>query len=97
MIWFQGCTLGCKGCFNPQTHGRTGGHHRSVGSLVDDIAAGSPGVSGITVSGGEPFQQPSGLLEILAALASSSLTRLCFSGYTLAEIRRLPLGPAGLP
>ena len=22
VVWVQGCSLGCPGCFNPQTHGR---------------------------------------------------------------------------
>ena len=24
VVWFQGCTLGCAGCFNPATHAAAG-------------------------------------------------------------------------
>ena len=46
------------------------------------------------MSGGEPFQQPEALLDILERLADASLSRLVFSGYALAEIADLPFGPA---
>jgi len=35
VVWMQGCTLGCPGCFNPTTHDATGG--REV--TVEEIAA----------------------------------------------------------
>ena len=93
VIWFQGCTLGCKGCFNPHTHGRTGGHHRSVEALVDDIAAGGPDVTGITVSGGEPFQQPLALERLLEGVrARTGLSVIVFSGYRLEEIEAMERG-----
>ncbi len=94
VVWFQGCSLGCPECFNPETHAGGDGESVDAGELALRVLRAGSRVEGVTFSGGEPFQQPSGLLEILAALASSSLTMLCFSGYTLGEIRRLPLGPA---
>lgn len=94
VVWFQGCTLGCPACFNPETHRRDGGERLEASELALRILESAPLVEGVTFSGGEPFQQPAALLEILEKLASSSLTRLCFSGYSLGEIRRLPLGSA---
>ena len=94
VVWFQGCSLGCPKCFNPETHAGDEGESVDAGELALRVLRAGSRVEGVTFSGGEPSQQPSGLLEILAALASSHLTMLCFSGYTLGEIRRLPLGPA---
>lgn len=98
VVWFQGCTLGCPGCFNPETHARDAGQVLDTGELVSRIREASPLVEGVTFSGGEPLQQPEALLEILGALATSpdvrDATTLCFSGYTRAEIQHLPLGPA---
>ena len=90
VVWFQGCTLGCPGCFNPATHDPGGGHEVDPAALAADI---HPGIDGISVSGGEPFQQPEALLDILGRLDDSGLSRLVFTGYTLEEVRVLPLGP----
>jgi anaerobic ribonucleoside-triphosphate reductase activating protein len=38
------------------------------------------------VSGGEPFQQPEALLDLLQRLDGSGLSRLVFTGYTLDEL-----------
>jgi anaerobic ribonucleoside-triphosphate reductase activating protein len=55
-----------------------------------------PGIEGLTISGGEPFQQPEALLDLLARLDGSALGRLVFTGYTLEETRALPLGQSVL-
>lgn len=94
VIWFQGCTLGCPGCFNPATHDPRGGDECDTQTLAAEILAQAARIEGLSVSGGEPFQQPAALLDLLQRLAGTNLSRLVFSGYTLAEIRALPLGPA---
>ena len=93
VVWFQGCTLGCAGCFNPATHA-AGGTPREIGELVAEARAAR--VEGITLSGGEPLQQPEAALALLRAARAAGLTTLVFSGYTIDEIRAQPLGPAVL-
>jgi anaerobic ribonucleoside-triphosphate reductase activating protein len=39
VIWMQGCTLGCAGCFNPRTHADAGGQLRPVSELLAELAA----------------------------------------------------------
>lgn len=63
IIWFQGCNLGCLGCFNPETWNFEGGEHYSVGDILDFIK--SPG---LTISGGEPFLQADELYSLLREL-----------------------------
>jgi anaerobic ribonucleoside-triphosphate reductase activating protein len=92
VVWFQGCTLGCAGCFNPGTHA-TGGRETAVAELVAQIPR---DVEGVSLSGGEPLQQPEAAAELLAAARRLGLSTLVFSGYTLDEIRALPGGPAVL-
>lgn len=89
VVWLQGCTLGCPGCFNPATHGE-GGSELSVDELRAQLAAAN--VEGLTLSGGEPLQQPEATCALLDAARSLGLSTLAFSGYTLAEIRELPGG-----
>jgi len=95
VVWFQGCTLGCPGCFNPTTHPAAGGTELDVAELLARIAT-TPGIEGVSLSGGEPMQQPAAARAIVAGARALGLSTLMFSGYTLAELRALPDGPAVL-
>ena len=64
-IWVQGCSLGCPGCFNPDTHPFAGGELLAVDDLFRRILALGDAIEGITVSGGEPLQQRRPLLALL--------------------------------
>jgi anaerobic ribonucleoside-triphosphate reductase activating protein len=92
VVWFQGCMLGCPGCFNPATHDVQGGYETRVESLAQQILAAS-NIEGISISGGEPFQQPEALVGLVTLLRQTPLSILVFSGYALAAIRNLPGGP----
>jgi anaerobic ribonucleoside-triphosphate reductase activating protein len=94
VLWFQGCTLGCPGCFNPLTHDPQAGTVTDTATLAARLLARPNGIEGMSISGGEPFQQPEALLDLLTRLDGSGLSRLIFSGYTLREIEAQPLGPA---
>ncbi len=95
VIWVQGCTLGCPGCFNPHTHPATGGNLIAVEQLVEQCLMGAAEIEGITLTGGEPLQQPESLLAFLALLRKrSTLSVVVFSGYNFKEINRQKLGPA---
>jgi len=92
VVWFQGCTLGCPGCFNPATHAAQAGYLADTEALAAQILALRPDIEGLSISGGEPFQQPEALLDLLQRLDGSGLGCLVFSGYTLEEILAQPLG-----
>jgi len=94
VLWVQGCTLGCPGCFNPQTHGAGDGQDWPVEKLLQEIVALARQIEGITVSGGEPLQQMQPLLALLEAVrARTSLSVLVFTGYNWQEIERMPAAP----
>jgi anaerobic ribonucleoside-triphosphate reductase activating protein len=100
VIWVQGCTLGCAACFNPATHAR-GEADEPVDTVVSGLLADwPPAVEGLSLSGGEPFQQAVALAalceQVRAARPQANL--LAFSGYTLEELRGLdaPPGAAAL-
>jgi len=88
VIWLQGCTLGCTGCFNPATHA-AGGEPVPVADLLARIGA----VDGLTLSGGEPLEQPEAALALVRGARARGLSTLVFSGFTLEENRTRPLGP----
>jgi len=114
VVWFQGCTLGCPGCFNPTTHESAGGLPVTLEQLVDELTRAArggpidrtappsggadgrghaPPIEGLSLSGGEPLQQPEAARALLDAARALGLSTLAFSGYTIDEIRALPGGP----
>ncbi len=94
VLWMQGCSIGCPGCFNPATH-REGGRQASVDALSTELLE-VPGLEAITLSGGEPFEQATGLAELLRRLkaARPALSTLAFTGFTLERLRSAG-APAG--
>lgn len=95
VVWFQGCTLACPGCYNPGTHAATGGELVPVGDLLARLAVTSE-IEGVSLSGGEPMQQPDAALALVRGARALGLSTLMFSGYTLAELGERPQGPAVL-
>ena len=97
VVWVQGCTLGCAGCFNPATHPATG-PLTTVAAVARELAAAAEAgdAGGLTLSGGEPMQQAPAALELLLAARRLGLSTLMFSGYTRAELASQALGPAVL-
>lgn len=93
VVWFQGCTLRCRGCYNPETHTTGPRNVTSVGSLLQRITAETDGLDGVSITGGEPFEQPHALLALLRGLRERiDLSVLAFSGHTLEEIQQRPHG-----
>ena len=91
VVWVQGCTLNCPGCFNPQTHPAMVGKEWPVDRLVKTIAGSKSGIEGLTISGGEPLQQLRPLVELTRKVKTQTgLSILLFSGFTWEEIHRIP-------
>jgi anaerobic ribonucleoside-triphosphate reductase activating protein len=97
VLWLQGCSLACPGCFNPATHSFEGGETVLVEDLVQRLA-GLPDIEGVTISGGEPLQQRPALLALLRRLRqTTSLSVLVFTGFTWEEVQRFPEAAELLP
>jgi anaerobic ribonucleoside-triphosphate reductase activating protein len=97
VIWVQGCTLGCPGCFNPATHPAAGGERVAVDELFRRVAAleAEGAIEGLSISGGEPLQQRGPLLALLRRVRrETALSVVVFSGYAWEEIEALGAIPA---
>lgn len=95
-VWVQGCTLGCPGCCNPEMFAPRGGELVEPAALAARVLA-TPGVEGLSVLGGEPFQQAEAVAELCRAVRAGGRSVMVYSGYTLEELRALPgPGPAAL-
>lgn len=96
-IWSQGCALACPGCFNPETHTAAAGADRTVGELVDEVLAEVPGIEGVTLTGGEPLEQPVAVAAFCAQLrARADLGVIVLTGFTRAEIEADPARAAAV-
>lgn len=85
VIFTQGCKHNCKGCHNPQTHDPEGGYWEETDNLLLDILK-NPLLKGITLSGGEPFDQAEALLDLSDKVIENGLDIFAYSGYTFEQI-----------
>jgi len=85
VIWLQGCTLACKGCWNtamwPHKENELIERQKLFNQIMD-----TPGIVGVTFLGGEPLQQAENLLWLMKKLSEEGLDIMLYTGYELAEI-----------
>jgi anaerobic ribonucleoside-triphosphate reductase activating protein len=93
-IWFQGCSIRCRGCVSQDTwvveEDRSFVDVANVVRWVVGQQVDGPDLDGVTISGGEPFDQP-GALAVLAAGLRAAVAEwdlLVYSGYPLGTLRR---------
>jgi anaerobic ribonucleoside-triphosphate reductase activating protein len=67
-IWFQGCSIQCPGCISTDTWSTQRGHV-AVTDVLEAVAEYARMADGVTISGGEPFEQPEALGELLLGLS----------------------------
>jgi anaerobic ribonucleoside-triphosphate reductase activating protein len=86
-LWVQGCPFACPGCIAPEFLPVEGGREIAIVALAREILD-TPGVAGVTLSGGEPFAQAAGLAHLLDRVARDrpDLTVICYSGFTRAQL-----------
>lgn len=84
-IWFQGCSIRCKGCINPHLFSPRGGTQLPVAAVIEDALA--AGVEGLTLIGGEPLDQPEAGHALAQAARTEGLGVIAFSGYEYETLR----------
>jgi anaerobic ribonucleoside-triphosphate reductase activating protein len=87
-IWFQGCTLRCPGCCNPELFSSRGGIQISVSEILNKIAALGSTIEGISVLGGEPFEQAEALNELVTGTQKLGQSVMVYSGFSLHELKQ---------
>lgn len=85
-IWFQGCSIRCTGCMSRDTwapaRSRT-----TVAELLSCVSSWLDDAGGVTISGGEPFEQPEALLELLVGLRlARDVNIIVYSGLPLEHL-----------
>ncbi|MGF6758090.1 4Fe-4S single cluster domain-containing protein [Paraburkholderia sp. GAS42] len=85
-IWFQGCSIQCPGCISADTWATNRGH-TTLEDLLKQITRLLPEADGVTISGGEPFDQPDALVALLSALRErTGADILVYSGHALETL-----------
>lgn len=88
VIFTQGCPKRCFMCHNAETQPLDGGYVEKLDNIVADFKK-SPILSGITISGGEPFIQPDKVYYIVKEAKNYGLDVLLYSGFYYEELLRM--------
>ena len=91
-LWVQGCTLRCEGCVSTDTWNEGEGvpvDAVGLAELASDLVI-AEGLDGLTITGGEPLQQPEALKEFMEAFRGSckfDIDILVFTGFEEEIVR----------
>lgn len=92
-FYLAGCRHACPGCHNKQSWDPQGGKLLTDELLekhIQNILSNSL-LLGLTLTGGDPFFNPKGLLALLQILkARTKMNIWCYTGYTLEQLASSP-------
>lgn len=90
VIFFSGCPHECHGCQNPATWDYDSGYDTTVHGLMEHINYNLPLIDGVTLSGGEPFQERNvnQIIDLLSEVKAKGLNVWAYSGYTFEELSK---------
>lgn len=87
-IFLTGCTLNCKNCFNKEYQNFHFGKvfdEKAFEEVMDCLS--DANISGLSVLGGEPFDNLAGLREFITKVRANSEKDIwIYSGYTFEEL-----------
>lgn len=89
-VKLQGCPIQCHGCVTPDSWNSVAGTLVPVTRLAQDLLDPAFDRDGISIAGGEPFQQPQGLYALIQELRTRGCEHiLVYSGYTYERLQRM--------
>lgn len=89
-IWFQGCSIHCSGCMAKYTWDFDKKYEMTIETITKELEKKMKYLpDGLTISGGEPFDQPKSLLIILKVCHCLNLKEiLVYSGYEYKYLKK---------
>lgn len=84
VMWVQGCTLACKGCWNQDLWPKEGGTEYKVSELLARVLANED--DGVTLMGGEPLQQSQSVLRFIDLTSKNGISMMLYSGFEEQEM-----------
>lgn len=95
-IWVQGCSIRCPGCISSDTWAKRA-PDVEVAELLERVRPWLHECDGITISGGEPFEQPEALEQLLHAIRQlSGVSVLVYSGLPFEALASCEVVKQGL-
>lgn len=86
VVQLAGCSIRCPGCYVPETHERANGKPTLIEKIVGEIDKKSVEHDGVTILGGEPFDQTDALEKLVGKLKEKDYHLTVYSGYTLENL-----------
>jgi len=86
VLWLQGCSLGCSGCWNKDSWSNKPNILKSVDDIFDQIETLKDKLDGVTFTGGEPFEQSDKLSILAKKIKKIGLNIHIFTGFELDEL-----------
>lgn len=90
VLWVQGCPFNCKNCISQDWIPFEKANIFNIQSLAE-IILNTEGIDGLTISGGEPMMQASGLAELLKIIKKEKVEMniIVFTGFTMKKLNEL--------
>jgi len=85
VVFPQGCPHRCSGCHNSQTWSFEGGFAATTEQIIREMKK-NPLLTGVTLSGGEPFCQSFAMAELAQAVHDQGLNVITYTGFTFEEL-----------
>lgn len=85
VVFAQGCNHKCPGCQNPHTHSFEGGTQTTIKEILESVKD-NPMLDGVTLSGGEPFEQAEAFAELASQIHQMGMDVVTYTGYTYEQI-----------
>lgn len=95
VVFAQGCPHRCPGCHNPTTHLPIGGKLVSAEEILSNYDQ-NPACRGITLSGGEPFDQAGPLAKVAEGIHQRGGDVIAYTGYRLERLNELAKTDQGI-
>ncbi len=86
VIWVQGCSIRCNGCWNEEMWNFETKQKFSVNELINRILKEKEFIEGVTILGGEPFNQYNELFELSKQIFENKLSLILYTGYEKKEL-----------
>jgi anaerobic ribonucleoside-triphosphate reductase activating protein len=85
VVFAQGCRHNCAGCHNPESHDFDGGYDVTISEILT-LMKENPLLDGITLSGGDPFEQAFGFSHLARLAKISGYHVTTYTGYTFEAL-----------
>lgn len=89
-LFLSGCRHHCIGCHNPETQNFSYGDTVDLETLLARITKNLPLIDGITLSGGDPFEQFEAVYVLLKKIKPLKLSVWVYTGYTYEFLASSP-------